>query len=249
MKKYLFTLFVLSISFYKSNAQSMRLIDTTTTLTSYPGYTFTVNNGDAANLMFQVQNLTSSPLDIIAKKHVIANAGGNLTTFCIGSLCYGSTTTASGTVTIAANATIPPSHATTTFGLSTDFDAFVGSGYAQVLYTVCKASNPTDSVSVLMTYNLGTVGIKQIISNYEVSNIAPNPASNNISLYYDLKNNTQPATIKIYNMLGTLVKTTPLETYSNNTKIDITTLEEGMYFYSVTVGSKVVKTNRLVVAR
>jgi len=227
----------------------MRLIDTTTTQTSYAGYTFYVNNGDAANLMFQVQNLTSSTIEVIAKKHIIANAGGNLTTFCIGSLCYGSSTTTSGSVSIAANSTIPPPHATTTFGLSTDFDANVGSGYAQVLYTVFNASNPNDSVSVLMTYNLGTASIKQNVSNYEISNIAPNPASSNVSLAYDLKNNNQPATVKIYNMLGTLVKTTPLETYSTNTKIDITSLEEGMYFYSVTVGSKVVKTNRLVVAR
>jgi len=50
-------------------------------------------------------------------------------------------------------------------------------------------------------------------------------------------------------MLGTLVKTVSLETYSNNTKIDITSLEEGIYFYSVIVGEKPIKTSRLVVSR
>jgi hypothetical protein len=40
-----------------------------------------------------------------------------------------------------------------------------------------------------------------------------------------------------------------LEAYSNSTKIDIASLEEGIYFYSVVVGGKAIKTSRLVVSR
>lgn len=251
MKKYLFALSILCVSFLKTNAQTVQLLDTTggALNIAQPSYTFWVDKDSAANFMFNVRNTSSSAVSVYVKKYVISNAGGNLTTFCIGSLCYGSSTTQSGNVSIAANTTIPPAHATGTFGLSTDFDAFASSGTAQVMYTLFNAANVNDSVSVIMNYNLTIAGIKSVVNNYSVSNVSPNPASNNVSINYDLKNSSQPASIKIYNMLGTLVKTVSLETYTNSTKIDITSLEEGMYFYSVVVGGKTVKTSRLVVSR
>jgi hypothetical protein len=252
MKKHLFALSILCISLFNGNAQTIQLLDTTGGVLNIaqPSYTFTVANGNAANYMFNVKNTNSSSVSVFVKKYVISNAGGNLMTFCIGSLCYGSTTTQSGNVTIAANSTIPPAHATGTFGLSTDFDAFVSSGTAQVMYTLFNAGNLNDSVSVVLNYNMtAAAGIESIATNYNVSNISPNPASVSVSINYDLKNTPQPASVKIYNMLGTLVRTVSLETYSSNTKIDITSLEEGMYFYSVVIGGKAVKTSRLVVSR
>jgi hypothetical protein len=252
MKKHLFALSVLCVSFLKNNAQTIQLLDTTGNVLSIAqsSYTFSVPNGSAANYMFNVKNTSSSSVTIQAKKYVISNVGGNLTTFCIGSLCYGATTTQSGNVTIAANSTIPPPHATSTFGLSTDFDAFVSSGTAKVMYTIFNTSNVSDSISVIINYNLtAAAGIESVANNYYVSNISPNPASTNISLNYDLKNSMQPASVKIYNMLGTLVKTVALDAYANNTKIDITALEDGLYFYSVVVGGNAVKTSRLIVSR
>jgi hypothetical protein len=252
MKKQLFALTILCLSLLKVGAQTIQLLDTTggNLNVAQTSYTFTVANGNAANFMFNVKNTSSSSINVFVKKYVISNPGGNLTTFCIGSLCYGSSTTQSGSVTIGANSTIPPAHATGTFGLSTDFDAFASTGSAQVMYTIFNAANTSDSVSVVLNYNLtAAAGIESINTNYHVSNVSPNPASNNISLNYDLKNTSQLASIKIYNMLGTLVKTVALETYTNNAKIDITSLEEGMYFYSVVVGGKTVKTSRLVVSR
>ena len=250
MKKHLFALFILSVSLFTVKAQSFQLVDTTggMEVIAQPSYTFWVGNGDASNFMFEITNLTSSPLTVKAKKTVVSNAGGNLITFCIGSLCYGATTTTSGNVTIAANATIPAHGATGTFGLSTDFDAAASSGTAQVIYTIYNVNN-NDSVSVIMNYNLTATSIKTVASNYYVSNISPNPANTHASLNYDLKNTTQSTTVKIYNMLGTLVKTMPLEAYSNSTKIDIASLEEGIYFYSVVVGGKAIKTSRLIVSR
>jgi hypothetical protein len=252
MKKNLLILSILLVSFYKSKSQSIQLLDTTggAMNQAQSSYTFWVDNDSACNYMFAVKNLTSSQLTIKVKKHVISNVGSNSITFCIGSLCYGATTTLSGSVTIPANSFIPPVHPTPgTFGLSTEFAAMVASGTAQVMYTIFNANNVNDSVSVTINYNLTAAGIKSIATNYFVSNISPNPANTNVSVNYDLKNTLQPASIKIYNMLGTLVKTVSLETYSNNTKIDITSLEEGIYFYSVIVGEKPIKTSRLVVSR
>ena len=102
----------------------------------------------------------------------------------------------------------------------------------------------------MIYYNVeATTGIKQFTANYTISDIAPNPATDDIAINYNLKNTMQPASLKMYNMLGTLVKTVALESYSQQTKIDVTSLETGIYFYSVIMGGKALKTSRLIISR
>ena len=245
MKKYLLSLSILTICFFTAKSQSIQILDTTGTPSiAQSSYTISVDADSSNSRLFWVKNTTSSSINIQLKSYVIYNPGGELVSYCIGTQCHSAGQPAITNISISPNGTL------TSNGLLLDFTDFSNQGYAQVMYTLFTPTNTSDSASIIITYKIiNTAGIKQNVNNYNVSNISPNPASNNVSLSYDLKNNNQPATVKIYNMLGTLVKTTPLETYSNNTKIDITSLEEGMYFYSVTVGNKVVKTNRLVVAR
>jgi hypothetical protein len=249
MKKFTLTLFTLITVFVNSKAQNFQLLDTTgasggSGSVAQTTYNFNVDTSASGSFMFNVHNPTSSSVTIKVKKYLIFNAGGDVTSFCIGTNCYGSSTTLSGAVSIPANSNLGS-------GFLTDFVASNTNNTARVVYTIFDTTTPSDSITTIINYNVSSsiTGIKQITSTYNVSNIAPNPANNSISLAYDLKNTNQPASVKIYNMLGTLVKTSSLETYSNATKIDIASFEEGMYFYSVTIGSKVIKTGRLVVAR
>jgi hypothetical protein len=256
MKKYILAFSILVSGLLKLEAQSLQLLDTTTNAVAATSYTFTVDTAAGMSFGFTLKNLTSSAVTFKVKKEVISNASGFGISFCTGTNCYTPATNLSSAITIAANGTLPTPHSTpVTYGLTTDFNAaaFTGSptGSAQVLYTLFNTANTSDSVSVVIYYNVSAAatGIKQFAANYSVSNIAPNPASTNVSLSYDLKNTSQPATLKIYNMLGAVVKTVSLETYNNNTKVDVSSLEEGMYFYSVLVGGKAIKTSRLIVSR
>jgi len=244
MKKHLLALSLLTVTFFTAKSQSIQIIDTASMSVAQPSYTISVDADSSNAVLFWVKNTTSASINIQLKSYVIYNPGGELLSYCIGTQCHSAGQPAN------VNTPIPASGTLTSNGLLLDFTDFAGQGYAQAMYTLFNPLHTNDSASVTITYKItNTTGIKQNAANYSVSNIAPNPASSNVSLSYDLKSSNQPATVKIYNMLGTLVKTTPLETYSNNTKIDISALEEGMYFYSVTVGTKVVKTSRLVVAR
>ncbi len=245
MKKHLFLLLVLVAGFFSAKSQSIEILDTMggSSTMAQVSYTINVNPGADDSRLFYVKNTTPNSINMQLKSYVVSNPGSELISYCIGTQCHGAGQPATTNITIPGNGTL------TSNGLLLDFTDFSGQGSAVVLYTLYTPANQNDSTSLSITYKINTTGIKQNVASYNVSNIAPNPASNNVSLSYDLKNSNQPATIKIYNMLGTLVKTTPLEAYSNNTKIDISLLEEGIYFYSVTVGSKVIKTNRLVVAR
>jgi hypothetical protein len=248
MKKYLFALSIIVTCLFKSNAQSFQLLDTTGAhggvgSVAQSSYTLTVDTSASGDFMFNVKNLTSSSISIKVKKYLISNPSSDVITFCIGVNCYPATTTLSAAVPV-------PSNTILANGFLTDFTAVNTPNTAKVMYTVFNSSTPNDSISVTINYNVtATTGIKQFASNYSISNIAPNPASSDISLTYNISNANQTATVKIYNMLGTLVKTVPLETYTNNTKIDINSLEEGIYIYSVIVGDKAIKTSRLVVSR
>jgi hypothetical protein len=247
MKKNIYAIILLTIgAFFTAKSQSIQIIDTSGTPSiAQPSYTISVDADSSNARLFWVKNTTSSPINIQLKSYVVSNLGGDLISYCIGTQCHSAGQPATANTAIPANGTL------TSNGLLLDFTDFAGVGYSQVLYTLFNPAHPTtDSVSIMITYKITTItGIKSNASNYNISNISPNPASNNVSLNYDLKSTTQPASIKIYNMLGTLVKTASLEAYSTNTKIDITSLEEGMYFYSVIVGGKAVKTSRLVVSR
>lgn len=250
MKKNLFltSILLVVVGLFKINAQSFHLLDTTGAAggagsVAQAAYNFTVDTSASGSFQFNVKNLTSSPITIKVKKRLISNSGGDAITFCVGVNCYPPSVTLSGAVSVPANSLLSS-------GFLTDFTATNTPNTASVVYTIFNTATPSDSISTTLNYNVSnTAGIKQISNNYSISNIAPNPASSVASVTYDLNNTGLSASIKIYNMLGTLVKTVPLETYTNNTKIDINALEEGIYIYSVVVGGKAIKTNRLIVAR
>ena len=255
MKKYILALSIVTAGLFKLEAQNLQLIDTTTNAAANASYTFEVDTISGLSFGLTLKNLSASPVTFKVHEYILSNPNGFGISFCAGSVCNTPITTTSNNITIAANGTLPiPHSASPTYGLTADFNAAVYTttaiGSAKVHYVLQDVSNAGDSVAVTITYNVSaTAGIKQYAPVYTVSNIAPNPASTNVSLNYDLKNSNQPATLKIYNMLGAVVKTVALETYTSNTKIDVSSLEEGMYFYSVMVGGKAIKTSRLVVSR
>ena len=245
MKKNIYAIILLTIgAFFTVKAQNIQIIDTAgSPAVAQPSYTISVDADSSNAVLFWVRNTSASQINIQLKSYVISNIGGDLLSYCIGTQCHNAGQPATINTPIAASGTL------TSNGLLLDFTDFAGQGYSQVMYTLFNPGQTSDSASIMINYKINTTGIKQVTNNYNVANISPNPASNMVSLNYDLKGTSQPANVKIYNMLGTLVKTMPLDSYNNSTKLDITSLEEGIYFYSVVVGGKAIKTSRLVVSR
>ena len=249
MKKNIYAIIFSIAAFFTINAQSIQLLDTAggNLNTAQASYTFTVGEYNSYGIIFYVKNATSSPINIQGKSYIISNPGGiDGLQYCIGTQCHNT----GQPVTI--NTSIPANGTLTSNGLLLDFTDYSGVGYdPTVSYTLFKAGGAaSDSVNITVTYHVASItGIKQNSDNVNNVSVYPNPTTNNISVAYDLKNNTQQATLKIYNTLGTLVKTTTLENYTTNKKIDVSSLDEGVYFYSISVDGKTVKTSRLVVSR
>jgi len=83
------------------------------------------------------------------------------------------------------------------------------------------------------------------LSNQDNLVVFPNPARNQLNL--TMSNLEEPVQLKIYNALGHLVKTIPKQTIGNNTAIDLTGFENGLYHLSVFKRGSRVVTERFLV--
>ncbi|MGB3947186.1 MAG: M14 family zinc carboxypeptidase [Bacteroidia bacterium] len=93
-----------------------------------------------------------------------------------------------------------------------------------------------------------TVGIEaQKQSPILLQNI-PNPATNQTTIYYSLNELKNPE-LKIYNVLGKLIKTELLTDKSTNTTIDLNAFENGTYFYQLSADGYRSSTKKMVVLK
>lgn len=87
-------------------------------------------------------------------------------------------------------------------------------------------------------------------NNVEVfSNAYPNPATNIVSFNHNLPNNAQSAAIAIFNMMGQEVIRQNVNIGNSKTDINVSDLTNGVYFYSLIINDKSVKTNKLVISK
>lgn len=82
-----------------------------------------------------------------------------------------------------------------------------------------------------------------------VSNVFPNPVSNQAGIDYTLTDPQADASIVIHNLLGNKVAETPLEKGSSNVRIPTDLLNNGIYFYSLYVNGKRVATKKMLVKK
>lgn len=134
--------------------------------------------------------------------------------------------------------------------LITDLDEAYTVGYSEIRYKLFEVNTGkmgADTLSWTMKYNQG-VGINEhsnILEN--VSNIYPNPTSNNASVTVILTDEV-PVKVQVYNSLGSLVYNGAEQPMNgkNKVNIDCTNFNSGLYFVTVTAGHAKI-TKRLIV--
>lgn len=233
-----------------AQAQSSFLVtDPHTGMAASSHYYLWVGASDpTVTIEFGVTNTSANTVKSKVHQTVITNTVGQDLYFCYGINCYSPGTFYSGQVNLAAGQSLPYTQGPNTYyGIRTDFDANGVLGISTVQYTVYDSLNHNDSVNITITYNVTANSIRNN-SNVFVSNASPNPASNNINFSYELNGATQ-SMVKFYNSVGVLVRTVNLMAGTKSTQVDVSSLEEGFYFYTVLADGKVVNTRRLVIAR
>jgi hypothetical protein len=80
-----------------------------------------------------------------------------------------------------------------------------------------------------------------------LSAVFPNPASNQVSINYNISQ-TQ-STIEIKNLLGQVQRVLPVVAGSKNINISVADMPEGIYFVTLKSGGNIIDTKRLMISR
>ncbi len=257
MKKPL--LFLAAIAFVgflkaQSSFQVTELVGGNAAQSHYVFNTDTTNiNSPTELLEFKIKNISGSNKLTKIRKAITYLATNTITAtnhdiyFCYNQTCYTPYTNYS-VANIAAGAALPNGGGT--YGLRTEYDHVKVIGTSVVRYTIYDSTNTADSVNITITYNVsGVNSIKNMANSIFLSNASPNPATNAVNFTYDFSNLGSDASIKIYNLLGNLVKTVILNPSLKSTQIDVSILEEGFYFYTLIANGRNSATRKFVVSR
>ncbi|MDP2387143.1 MAG: T9SS type A sorting domain-containing protein [Bacteroidota bacterium] len=251
MKKIYLSLF-LGLA-YLTGFSQFSLIDTETGLPAASSYTINVELGSpTVSHDFEIHNDYSTQKTIKVKRYLYNYVGTQEIYYCFGVNCYGFVPDAAfvpaQTSNIGAGGMLPNGQGT--FGLKTDFDDYGNLGNARVLYVLYDVNNVNDSIAVEMNYAVSAVGIAKLdAKNFSISNPMPNPATSNVSVKYNFSSTPKSALVKIYNMVGNLVKEIKVEGTEGKTQLDVSSLNDGIYFYALVVNDKLISTKKLIVSK
>ncbi len=231
--------------------QSLQFVEHGTSTAAPANYNKNVDGqvGDALDM--DLKNLTSNSFTYKIRKRILTSPSGcsslNSIHFCDAMNCYPPNGTLSATnLQIAANQTVGASSG---YALKADIDPGDCCGTYVVRYTAFNTANANDSTSFTITYMVSNcTGISNSHKAFELGTASPNPVSALATLKYDFYSTPENASIKVYNMVGSLVKEIKLEGSEGKAVIDATTFSDGIYFYSLNVNDKVINTKKLVVA-
>lgn len=252
MKKLLLSFIVCIGLGYTTSAQNIQLFEPGGTNLAQPSYTFMVQPGDPTwEYEFDVKNNTPMQKSLNCKKTVLANPAGQDIYFCFGVNCYTPSTYTASPVTLNSGQSLPytqnPFHY---YGIKAQFDDNMVLGTSIVRYTAFDNANPNDSASVLLTYVVSPSAINTYnAKSFAMSAAFPNPAINNTNIKYDFNQTPANAAIRLFNIAGSLVKEVNLDGNSGKVNLDLTQVQDGVYFYSLFVNGRAVQTKKLIIAR
>ncbi|UPT66691.1 MAG: T9SS type A sorting domain-containing protein [Sphingobacteriales bacterium JAD_PAG50586_3] len=186
-----------------------------------------------------VTNLTNSPINVKVRRQIINSLQAADNWFC-WDLCYEPTVATSvGLITIPA------------LGDTGIFSGHVNNNGAEgnsvIKYCFYNESNIADSTCMEIAYVITPTSVADAAA-IKFSNPYPNPANDNVTFNYTLAN-TNKATVKIYNMLGALVKTNTITDSTGKLTINTSDLRPGLYLYDLQVSGKSMKTGKFTVTQ
>ncbi len=96
-----------------------------------------------------------------------------------------------------------------------------------------------------LLYHNGSKPITDVSDNFKVY---PNPNNGSMTLEYHLAEN-ENALVSIYDLVGRIIKSYPINSKSNSIFINENELNAGTYYYTIQLNDKVIKTEKLVIIK
>ncbi|MFK5857414.1 MAG: T9SS type A sorting domain-containing protein [Bacteroidota bacterium] len=121
-------------------------------------------------------------------------------------------------------------------------------GVSLIEYVFYNEDNPEENVTVVVKFDTSPSGIDEnILKNSWLSEVYPNPATNYVNIDYKLPNEVTNASVKIVNILGSVVKEQIINTQNSSIRMDVSDMNGGIYFYSVFINEDVFSTKKLII--
>ncbi len=247
MKKLLFVFVLGILSSWTINAQDITFSwdgnDLADTVHIY-------HEGEPEELIFHaiLTNNTAQDINLWAVRVNTQVLDSTSNYFCWKDLCYPPfTDTSNVMLTIAAGASCTDGDFKTGYSYLTSFgNEVVGSSY--VRYKFYDDANPDIYGEIVAHYEFGHVGIDDnLAESAQLLNIYPNPSNSFFNIEYHVGGQGQ-AVLQLHNVLGVMVKENEIAG-EGLLNIDVTDLEQGVYFCSIVSQGKVHGTKRLVVQK
>ncbi|MGL4597350.1 MAG: T9SS type A sorting domain-containing protein [Bacteroidia bacterium] len=245
MKKYAL-LFFASFAMNVLSAQTLEFRDPNNNNQLLNGQTIYYSVSSAANIDFEhhYELISTTNQQIIVKARRVnlqLNDPNTLVWYCMRIRCYGPNTPLSANDTIFGNAPLDFS----THYVPTQYS----SGISRIQYSAFLVSNPNDSAVFYVEYDTPSGILSNLSSNsISLANPTPNPATNTVSMNYKMTNTPASAKLVVFNMLGAQVMETEITSNEGTVRMDVSILEQGVYFCSLVADNKTLTTRRLVVS-
>ena len=114
-------------------------------------------------------------------------------------------------------------------------------------YYLYPVNDPDDKFIINVVFKYTYENVEDISVVEEFSNAYPVPASDVVNFDYSFSSNVSSAMTAVYNMMGQEVLRSDIGSMSGKLSLNVSDLNDGIYFYSLIVNGKTEKSNKLVV--
>lgn len=242
MKKLILSLAVIMVTVFYTNAQSFTL-----ELDGEPIGDTLIIAPDTAGINYLdfellVTNNTGNGVNIKVARNQISVVENSVNYFCWGA-CYPSEVDSSGMyIFLAAGATSNPGE------FSAHYEVNGTVGVTVLEYTFYNMDQPEENVKFVLLFDSSPSAINEnLLNKIHLSNLYPNPATNFVDINYDLPYEIETASVKIVNILGSVVKEQQINKGMGKLRMDISDINDGIYFYSTFVNGEAIKTQKLII--
>lgn len=202
---------------------------------------------DMSETKFHVKNLSGSTASYTCKVYEISNQPNTDLQVCYGSNCYTGAASTSGAQAVGGSASVASGATDLTFKVAPFTFSWAAGDSATWRVVIYNVSDVNDSAAAVITWKVNPTSIDELSANSVKFSAYPNPTSGDLTVNYNIDVEDANNTLAVYDVVGKKVKSYTLLKNKGQLKLNVSDLNPGVYFYTVNVNGKALKTERVIV--
>ena len=197
----------------------------------------------------QIRNLTGETIPVVVRKEEVKIVEGTETSFCWSGSCFGAETFESRPWPVEGNSVSMMGELSFHHLLDITYSgdpANFAIGTSVVRYYAYSSEDPDNAICLVMWFAYRAEGVNE--NNISLGHAYPNPASSQVCFNYQVAGQGN-ASVAIYNLLGQEVMNQALADMQGQVVLPVDNLNDGIYFCSIKLNGRAVKTEKFVVKK